>query len=178
MFLLRAPKRIFLRVPKPLPDPLIQGWFRGRPIWKQTKVVFWRLYIKKCTKKHEEYSWNFTCAHVIHARVFNGGAIARGAVLTWHLNDFVGRGWVGWWLIQGMWVGAATTDTRVVVGGLVVLSDFVPKRFFLRVPERILRVPKQLPDPLIQGAAHLNAKNDFLKTLHQEMHQKTWRIFL
>ena len=104
--------------------------------------------------------------------MFNGGAIARGAVLTWHLNDFVGRGWVGWWLIQGMWVGAATTDTRVVVGGLVVLSDFVPKRFFLRVPERILRVPKQLPDPLIQGAAHLNAKNDFLKTLHQEMYQK------
>ena len=47
------------------------------------------------------------------------------------------------------------------------LSDF-----FLRVPERILRVPKQLPDPLIQGAAHLNAKNDFLKTLHQEMYQK------
>ena len=69
-------------------------------------------------------------------------------------------------------MGAATTDTRVVVGRLVVLSDFVPKRFFLRVPERILRVPKQLPDPLIQGAAHLNAKNDFLKTLHQEMYQK------
>ena len=134
---------------------------------------FWRLYIKKCTKKkHEEYSWNFTCAHVLHARVFNGGAIACGAVLTWHLNDFVGRGWVGWWLIQGMWVGAATTDTRVVVGGLVVLSDFVPKRCFLRVPERILRVPKQLPDPLIQGAAHLNAKNDFLKTLHKEMYQR------
>ena len=94
---------------------------------------FWRLYKKKCTKKkHEEYSWNFTCAHVIHARVFNVGAIASGAVLTWHLNEFVGRGWVEWWLIQGRWVGAATTDTRVVVGGLVVLSDFlrVPKRCF------------------------------------------------
>ena len=111
-----CPKHIFLRVPKPLSDPLFQ--------------VLKTLHKEMYQKKHEEYSWNFTCAHVIHARVFNGGAIACGAVLTWHLNDFVGRGWVGWWLIQGMWVGAATTDTRVVVGGLVVLSDFVPKRFF------------------------------------------------
>ena len=31
-------------------------------------------------------------------------------------------------------MGAATTDTRVVVGGLVVLSDFVPKRFFFEGP--------------------------------------------
>ena len=31
-------------------------------------------------------------------------------------------------------MGTATTDTRVVVGGLVVLSDFVPKRFFFEGP--------------------------------------------
>ena len=56
-------------------------------------------------------------------------------------------------------------------GGAKRFFKRVPKRFFLRVLERILRVPKQLPDPLIQGAAHLNAKNDFLKTLHKEMYQ-------
>ena len=54
-------------------------------------------------------------------------------------------------------MGAATTDTRVVVGGLVVLSDFlkVPNSLsdvVLRVPKRIcLIVTKPLSDRLIQG---------------------------
>ena len=63
-----SPKHIFLRVPKPLSDPLFQ--------------VLKTLQKEMYQKKPEEYSWNFTCAHVIHARVFNGGATACGAVLT------------------------------------------------------------------------------------------------
>ena len=176
MFLLRAPKRIFLRVPKPLPDPLIQGAAH----LNAKNVFFWRLYIKKCTKKNMKNILGILHAHMSYTLVCS--MVVQLLVVQYWLDTLMtllGGGWVGWWLIQGMWVGAATTDTRVVVGGLVVLSDFVPRRFFLRVPERILRVPKQLPDPLIQGAAHLNAKNDFLKTLHQEMYQKkTWWIFL
>ena len=69
----------------------------------------------------------------------------------------------------------ATTDTMGWVGGAQRFFKGSLSDFFLRVPERILRVPKQLPDPLIQGAAHLNAKNDFLKTLHQEMYQKNMK---
>ena len=116
----------FLRVPEQLSDPLIQGAAHLNAI-----TFLMTLHKEMYPKKHE-YSCNFACAHVIHSHVFNVGAIAPGAVLTWHLNEFVGRRWVEWWLIQGRWVGAATTDTRVVVGGLVVLSDFlrVPKRCF------------------------------------------------
>ena len=33
-------------------------------------------------EKHDGYSWSFARAHVVLAHVFNGGAIARGAVLT------------------------------------------------------------------------------------------------
>ena len=46
------------------------------------KLFFKTLHQEMYPKKHDGYSWNFACTHVIFAHVFNGGAIARGAVLT------------------------------------------------------------------------------------------------
>ena len=72
----------FLRVPKQLSDLLIRVDSGGGPFECKKCTFLKTLHQEMYQKKHDEFSWNFACAHVIHARVFNGGATACGAVLT------------------------------------------------------------------------------------------------
>ena len=46
------------------------------------KHVFEDFTSRNVPKKHDGYSWNFACAHVVLAHVFTGGAIARLDILT------------------------------------------------------------------------------------------------
>ena len=103
--------------------------------------------------------------------------------MKWILTNVKTVSWsgaVGWWLIQERWVGAATTDTRVVVGGSVVDGLVVDGLVVVGVTHT--REGGGGADwckgGLFRGG-HLNAKNVLFWRLYiKKCTKKTWRILL
>ena len=105
----------FLRVPKKLSDPLIQGWFRGRPIWMQKMYFFEDFTSRNVPTKnmmnflgilHARMSYTLVCSMVVQLLVVQYWLDTLMTLLGgggWGGDWYKGGGWAPQQLIQGWW---------------------------------------------------------------------------